>query len=65
VSKSKVSYLISDGLEPYFRSDLCSKVWASPRYVIQNDEVISQIRKQCDILVRYWPEDKGQVVVVS
>ena len=64
MSKSKVSYLISDGLGPYFRSDLCSKVSASPGYVIQYDETAnSQIRKQCDILVRYWSEDKGQVVV--
>ena len=64
MSKSKVSYLISDGLGPYFRKDLCIQVSASPGYVIQYDETAnSQVRKQCDILAKYWSEDKGQVVV--
>lgn len=64
MSKSKVSYLISGGLGPYFRKDLCMKVSASPGYVIQYDETAnSQVRKQCDTLVRYWSEEKGQVVV--
>ena len=53
MSKSKVSYLISDGLGPYFRKDFCTKVTPSPGYVVQYDETAnSQVRKQCDILVR-------------
>lgn len=62
MSRSKVSYLISDGLGPYFKKDLCMKVSASPGYVIQYDETAnSQVRKQCDILIRYWSEEKNRL----
>ena len=63
MSRTKISYLISDGLGPFFRKELCAKVSLSPGYVIQYDETAnSQVRKQCDIIVRYWSEEKGQVV---
>ena len=64
MGKSKVSYLISDGLGPYYRKVLCENVCKAPCFVIQYDETSnSQVRKQMDVLVRYWSEAKGEVVV--
>ena len=64
MGKSKVSYLISDGLGPYYRKMLCENVSKAPGFVIQYDETSnSQVRKQMDVLVRYWSEAKGKVVV--
>ena len=66
LGKSKVSYLISDGLGPYYRKVLCENVSKAPGFVIQYDETSnSQVRKQMDVLVRYWSEAKGEVVVRS
>ena len=60
-----MSYLISDGLGPYFRQTLCHDISQSGHgYTIQYDETgNSQGRKQCDILVRYWSEEKNEVIV--
>lgn len=64
MSRTKVSYLISDGLGPYFKKKLCEEVSASPAFVLQYDETgNSQVRKQCDLLLRYWSDSKKQVVV--
>ena len=64
MSRTKVSYLISDGLGPYYRKELCENICKAPGYVIQYDETSnSQVRKQMDVLVRYWSEAKGEVVV--
>ena len=63
MGKSKVSYLISDGLGPYYRKVLCENESKAPGFVIQYDETSnSQVRKQMDVLVRYWSEAKGEVV---
>ena len=65
MSRTKVSYLISDGLGPYFRQKLCHDISHSGcGYTIQYDETgNSQGRKQCDVLVRYWSEEKNEVSV--
>lgn len=65
MSRTKVSYLISDGLGPYFRTKLCQDVVNSGNgYTIQYDETgNSQGRKQCDILIRYWSEEKSEISV--
>ena len=65
MSRTKVSYLISDGLGPYLRQKLCHDMSHSGYgYTIQHDETgNSQGRKQCDILLRYWSEEKNEVSV--
>ena len=53
MTRTKVSYLISDGLGPYFRQKLCHDISHSGYgYTIQYDETgNSQGHKQCDILL--------------
>lgn len=65
MSRTKVSYLISDGFGPYFLQTLCHDISQSGHgYTIQYDETgNSQGHKQCDILVRYWSEEKNKVTV--
>lgn len=65
MSRTKVSYLISDGLGPYLRQKLCHDISQSGYgYTIQHDETgNSQGRKQCDILLRYWSDEKNEVSV--
>ena len=59
MSRTKVSYLISDRLGPYYRKELCENICKAPGYVIQYDETSnSQVRKEMDVLVRYWLEAK-------
>ena len=63
MSKSKVSYLISDGLGPYFRKEIAKQIQTSRcPYTIQFDETgNAQDKKQCDLLVRFWNERKGEI----
>ena len=64
MSRTKVSYLISDGLGPYLRRKLCHISHSGYGYTIQHDETgNSQGRKQCDILLRYWSDEKNEVSV--
>ena len=64
MSRTKVSYLISDGLGPYLRRKLCHISHSGYGYTIQHDETgNSQGCKQCDILLRYWSDEKNEVSV--
>lgn len=65
MSKSKVSYLLSDGLGPHFRRQLCTEIRESKTpFTLQYDETAnSQNRKQCDLLLRYWSDIKGEICV--
>ena len=65
MSRTKVSYLISDGIGPYLRQKLCHDISQSGYgYTIQHDETgNSQGRKQCDILLHYWSDEKNEVSV--
>ena len=63
MSRTKMSYLISGGLGLLFRQKLCQDISRSGfGYTIQYDETgNSQGRKQCDILVGYWSEEKNEI----
>lgn len=65
MSHTKVSYLIKDGLGLYYLQQLSADVKSSDGYfTLQFDETVnSQVRKQCDLLVRYWSEKDGTVAV--
>lgn len=64
MSKGKISYLISDGLGPFFEKQLSKMVRDSSNpYIIQFDETGTvQDKKECDTLVRFWDNAKGEVV---
>ena len=64
MSRSKVSYLISDGLGRHFHNKLCEKLKNDDNpFSVQFDETGTvQNNKQCDVLVRTWCEEKGEVI---
>lgn len=64
--RSKVSYIISDGLGPYLKEQLITDIIANDCfYSIQIDETpIPEKRvQQMDVLVRYFSVKQGRVVV--
>ena len=56
LSRSKASYVISDGLGPYFQELLCQTLRKEGNpYTLQFDETTTiQNQKQMDLLVRFW-----------
>lgn len=65
MSKSKVSYLLSDGLGPHYRREMCASICETKSvFTLQYDETANtQNRKQCDLLLRYWSETAGEIRV--
>ena len=64
LGRSKVSYMISDGLGPYFQELLCKTIRKEGNpFTLQFDETVTvQNQKQLDLLIRFWSEEKGEVV---
>ena len=65
LGRSKISYLLSDGLGPYYKRELVNMIRESGcAFTLQYDETGNvQNRKQCDILIRYWSATSKQVFV--
>ena len=66
MSHTKVSYVISHGLGPYFIQKTIDDILSSPDtyYIIHFDETTtSQIKKQLDVLVRYYSDTHWEVRV--
>ena len=63
MSRTKVSYIIAYGLGPYFLQKTVDDILNTPRtnFTLQFDETItSQIKKQLDILVRYYSDNHNE-----
>lgn len=63
---TKVSYLISDGLGPFFKEKLVNEVYKTQcYYTVQIDEtpVAEKRVEQLDILLRYFSDNNGKVVI--
>ena len=65
MSRSKVSYMLTDSLGPYFKNELIADVNnARSPFTLHFDETTnSQVKKQLDLHIRYWSPTKNQVVV--
>ena len=66
VSCTKLSYVISHGLQPYFLHKTIDDILSSPDtyYTLHFDEITtSQIKKQLDVLVRYYSDTHCEVRV--
>ena len=64
MSRTKVSYMISHGLGPYFHQQTVEDIQRIPNtyYTLHFDETTNaQSKKQMDILVRYYSEVHGEV----
>lgn len=63
IQHSKMSYVVSHGLGPYFRSQVVDEVKRCQRYVLCFDEQTNnQNKKQLDLLLRYWHMEREMVV---
>ena len=58
-----VSYVIGHGLEPYFLQKTVDDILNTPRtyFTLHFDETTSLIKKQPDILVRYYSDNHNEV----
>ena len=66
MSRTKVAYMIGHGLGPYFQQQIIDDIQRLPStyYTIHFDETTNaQMKKQMDILVRYYSEKHGEVKV--
>ena len=65
LGRSKASYLISDSLGPILTKHLMKEISSTDSaFTLMYDETkTKQVRKQMDILVRFWSETKEKVVV--
>lgn len=60
---SKLSYVISHGIGPYFRTQVIDEVKPCQKFVLCFDEQTNnQNNKQLDLLLRYWHTDREVVV---
>ena len=63
IRHSKMSYVISHGLGPYFRDQLIKDIKNCQRFALCFDEQTNnQNKKQLDLYFRYWSSQKGLVV---
>ena len=63
MERTKMSYVISHGLWPYFHDDLVREVKRCERFVLCFDEQTNnQNLKQLDLLLKYWSIVKKNVV---
>ena len=66
MSRTKVAYMIGYGLGPYFLQKTIDDILRSPNtyYTIHIDETTTaQVKKQMDVLVRYFSDTDGKVKV--
>ena len=63
--EKKISYLITHGLAPYFKDCLLEDVKKSNAgFTLHYDEsTTAQVKKQMDIVLRYWSVQKKGVIV--
>lgn len=63
MERSKLSYVISHGLGPFFHNDLVRDIKQCHRFVLCFDEQKNnQNSKQLDLLMKYWSIEKQRVV---
>ncbi|CAF4497738.1 unnamed protein product, partial [Rotaria sp. Silwood2] len=63
IQADKMSYVISHGLGPYFKKKLIDDVKKVDKFVLIFDEQTNnQNKKQLDMLLRYWSNEKQSVV---
>ncbi|CAF4107403.1 unnamed protein product [Rotaria sordida] len=63
IQADKMSYVVSHGLGPYFKKKLIEDVKKPDKFVLIFDEQTNnQNKKQLDMLLRYWSNEKQCVV---
>ena len=64
LSHTSSSYMISEGLSPYFTSVIVNDLKSSLPFTLHFDETTTaQVKKQMDLTVRYWSSTHNKVWV--
>lgn len=65
LSRTSASYMISNGLKPYFKGVLCADIKSSqlPFSIHFDETTTTQVKKQMDLTVRYWSPTHNEVWV--
>lgn len=65
LSRTKATYIVSDGLGPHFRRELLQEVNQSKLpFVVHYDETTQvQVHKQLNVHIRYWSGTRNEVCV--
>ena len=60
MKRTKLSYIISFGLSPYFKNELVLNLQKCSSFVVIFDESYNKITKseQMDVLIKFWDNDK-------
>ncbi|XP_041775449.1 uncharacterized protein LOC121595491 [Anopheles merus] len=63
MGRTKLAYLITFGLAPYFTNEIFKQLDVCSEIVIGFDETLNKVsqRQQMDVSVRFWNENKEQV----
>lgn len=65
IQSKKMSYIVAFGLGPYFTEQIVQEIKEGPSYfTLHFDETVTaQVKKQMDLLVRYWSHTCNEVQV--
>lgn len=65
IGSTKMSYIVAFGLGPYFTQQIIQEIKEGPSYfTLHFDETVTaQVKKQMDILVRFWSHSRNEVQV--
>lgn len=63
IGSTKMAYVISYGLAPYFHGQLVRSVQKCTRFVVCFDEALNRVsqRGQMDVVIRYWDDERNCV----
>ncbi|CAF1096593.1 unnamed protein product [Didymodactylos carnosus] len=66
MGRHKLSYTIQYGLEPYFHDMMVDDLKRSNSFfsILIDETTTVQVKKQFDIMIRYWSELKKRVVII-
>ena len=62
LSRTKMSYLLADGLGPVYRGEMIQDLKKSGHFTLHYDETTqAQVKKQMDMHIRYWSTTHNEV----
>ena len=62
MSRTKISYLITEGLSPFFIEDLKKDIRDSFYSLLFDETTNNESEKELQIMIRYWPKLKNEIV---
>lgn len=63
LGRSKMSYLISDALGPYFKSIVIEDIHSSYYTMLYDETTNAEGKKELQVAIRYWSKNKNEIIV--